>query len=215
MNIPPIYPISPSGLKSNHLYAWAKELLDAGGNLIQYREKNPGDSGIFRNAEMLARLFESYSATLVINDRADISLLSGALAIHLGGDDLPAGEVRKLLGENVLIGVSTHSASEAMAAFELPVDYVALGPVFETVSKGNTKPLVAAEVQEKVIKESPLPVVAIGGINVEKASVLWRRGFASVAAIAAFAENPAKNYKEFLKAYACGLSKKMGAARTP
>jgi thiamine-phosphate pyrophosphorylase len=201
MHIPPIYPISPSGLSPELLSEWAKELLDAGAKLIQYREKTKSDSEVFRNAETLIRLCEPYSAVLVINDRADMAALSKAKAIHLGGDDLPAADVRKLLGENVLIGVSTHGFDEAMRAFSLPVDYVALGPVYDTASKDNPKPVVAVEVQEKVIKESPLPVVAIGGITVERAVVLWKRGFASVAAIHAFAEEPGKNYKEFLKTY--------------
>jgi thiamine-phosphate pyrophosphorylase len=201
MNIPPIYPISPSGLKSDLLYAWAKGLLDAGAKFIQYREKAKGDSQVYKNAEMLVNLFELYSAKLVINDRADIALMAKAPAIHLGADDLPAAEVRKLLGENVLIGVSTHSLDEARAAFSLPVNYIAQGPVFETASKGDTKPIVAAEVQEQVIKESPLPVVAIGGIDIERAIELWKRGFACVAAIQAFAEEPGKSYKEFLRAY--------------
>jgi len=201
MKIPPVYPISPPGLGPEALRAWALGLLDAGAAFIQYREKKRGDGELFRNAEMLVKLFEPYSAALVINDRADVALMTGAPAIHLGTDDLPAVEVRKLFGQEITIGVSTHSAEEAASAAKLPVDYIALGPVHETGTKENARPAVGEAVKREVASKSPKPVVAIGGITLERAGKLWKLGFASVAAIQAFAEEPGKSYKEFLKAY--------------
>ena len=193
MKLPPAYPISPPGLSGEALEKWAKELLDEGALLVQYREKKRGEGELFRNAGMLSRLFEQYSATLIINDRADIALMTGSGGVHLGDEDLPPREVRKLLGERAVIGYSTHNPEEAKAASDLPVDYIALGPVYETGSKSNTRPLVSEEVKREV--------VAIGGITVERAVKLWNIGFAAVAAIQAFADHPGRSYREFLKAF--------------
>lgn len=201
MNLPPAYPISLPGLSAEALEKWAKELLDAGAALVQYREKKRGDGELFKNAEMLSKLFEPYSATLMINDRADIALMSKAGGVHLGDEDLPPAEVRRLLGDRTVIGYSTHNPDEAKAAAPLPVDYIALGPVYETGSKSNTRPLVSETIKREVAASSGKPVVAIGGITVERARELWNIGFKSVAAIQAFAEEPGKSYKEFLKAY--------------
>ena len=201
MNLPPAYPISLPGLSRESLEKWAKGLLDAGATLVQYREKKRGDGELFSNAEMLSRLFGQYSATLIINDRADIALMAKAGGIHLGDEDLPPAEVRKLLGDKAVIGYSTHDPDEAKDAAALPVDYIALGPVYETGSKSNTRPLVSETVKKEVVTSSVKPVVAIGGITVERARELWNIGFKSVAAIQAFAEEPGRSYREFLKAY--------------
>ncbi len=201
MKLPPAYPISPPGLSGEALEKWAKELLDEGALLVQYREKKRGEGELFRNAETLSRLFEQYSATLIINDRVDIALMTRSGGVHLGDEDLPPREVRKLLGDRAVIGYSTHNPEEAKAASDLPVDYIALGPVYETGSKSNTRPLVSEEVKREVVTSSRKPVVAIGGITLERAVSLWNIGFASVAAIQAFADNPGRSYREFLKAY--------------
>ena len=201
MKLPPAYPISLPGLSREALEKWARELLDAGATLIQYREKKRGDGELFRNAEMLSKLFEPYSAILIINDRADIALMAKAGGVHLGDEDLPPAEVRKLLGDRTVIGYSTHNPDEAKAAAALPVDYIALGPVYETGSKSNTRPLVSDAVKKEIATSSVKPVVAIGGITVERARELWKLGFISVAAIQAFAEEPGRSYREFLKTY--------------
>lgn len=201
MKLPPAYPISLPGLSREALEKWAKELLDAGATLVQYREKKCGDGELFGNAEMLSKLFGPYSATLMINDRADIALMTKAGGVHLGDEDLPPAEVRRLLGDKAVIGYSTHDPDEAKAAEVLPVDYIALGPVYETGSKSNTRPLVNETVKSEVVTASVKPVVAIGGITVERARELWNIGFKSVAAIQAFAEEPGRSYRDFLKAY--------------
>ena len=199
--ISPVYPISQSGLDEKKLLRWAKTLLDCGAEFIQYREKNRSDKEIFKNAEKLLKLFESYKATLVINDRVDIAYILGIKAVHLGWDDIPPRRARELLGKRIILGISTHNYSVAKDAFSFPVNYLAVGPVFDTNTKKDHHPIVSPKTQERIIKECPFPAVAIGGISLGNALELYKRGFSSLSAISVFEENPAKAYKEFLRIY--------------
>lgn len=199
--IAPVYPISQPNLEEKKLLRWAKTLLDCGATLIQYREKNRSDREIFHNTEKLQKIFENYKATLVINDRSDIAFILGLKAVHLGWDDIPPDRARELLGKNVMLGISTHSYKVAKIAFSFPVNYLAIGPVYETKTKENPHSIVSPITQRKIIKECPFPTVAIGGITLDNASELYKRGFSSLSAISVFAENPAKKYKEFLRIY--------------
>jgi thiamine-phosphate pyrophosphorylase len=108
-------------------------------------------------------------AIVVVNDRVDVAVLAGASGVHVGRDDLPATEVRRLMGENAIVGVSTHSVEEGIAAARLPVDYVAIGPVFSTSSKTDAEPVVGLDAVRRLAAAIDLPVVAIGGITVERA----------------------------------------------
>lgn len=197
--IPSIYPISQSNLEQKSLLKWAKSLLDCGATFIQYRDKNRSEKELLENSEKLIKLFENYKATLVINDRVDIAFIVGAKAIHLGWNDIPPERARILLKKKVIVGISTHNYKEAKKAFTFPIDYLALGPVFETKTKISADPMVSRKTQEVVIKNSPFPVVAIGGINVDNARELYERGFSSLSLISALAANPAKTYKTLIK----------------
>ncbi|MFB3851484.1 MAG: thiamine phosphate synthase [Acidobacteriota bacterium] len=199
IKIPPVYPISQPNLEEKKLLRWAKTLLDCGATLIQYRDKNRSDREIFHNAEKLQKLFENYKATLVINDRSDIAFILGLKAVHLGWDDIPPDRARELLGKKVILGISTHSYKVAKIAFSFPVNYLAIGPVFETKTKENPHQVVSPKEQVKIIKECPFPTVAIGGITLDNALELYKRGFSSLSAISVLAENPAGTFKEFLK----------------
>ncbi len=199
--IEPIYPISPSNLDFKNIEKWFKSLLDQGAKFLQYREKEKNDFELFSNSEKLLKICESYKATLVINDRADIAYILNAKCLHIGDKDIPFCEVKKLLGKKPLIGVSTHSYKEAKFYFSKSPYYIALGPIFQTTTKENPHPIVPIKTQKKVIKESPHPVVAIGGITLSTAEQLWQRGFSSISAISIFKENGAKTYKELLRIY--------------
>lgn len=200
-NFNPVYPISPSGLDQKSLLKWAKSLLDEGATFIQYRDKKRSDKELFENTEKLLKLFENYKATLVINDRPDIAYILKAKAVHLGWGDILPQEARKLLGNKVIIGISTHNLRQVEIASNYKVNYIALGPVFKTVTKENPYPVVSEGVQKKAINLTPLSLVAIGGITPKNSAELYKRGFASLAALSVFKENPAKIFRQFKKIY--------------
>jgi thiamine-phosphate pyrophosphorylase len=202
MTLPPVYPISPDDRPSEALLEWAKALLGAGCTLFQYRRKRMDDASRLRELEALLTLAAPAKATVIVDDRVDLMLLAGAQGVHVGQRDLPPTAVRSFVGRGYFLGFSTHSVAQAEEAFDWPLDYLALGPVFETGSKENPDPVVSPADQGRVLKTCPFPAVAIGGITPERAVELWRRGFASVAVIGALAQEPEKGWKAFQEARA-------------
>jgi thiamine-phosphate pyrophosphorylase len=185
--LPRVYPITNVEL-SGLSHAEQVRLLSLGGaSLIQLREKH-----------MLAREFyEQASAAkksgvqLIINDRVDIALAVGASGVHLGQDDLPPDAARKLLGPQAIIGYSTHSVDQAISAVKLPIDYLAIGPIFSTTTKSDTAPVLGLEglrAVRQAIEEFPL--VAIGGITLNNARAVIDAGADSVAVISALLNTP-------------------------
>jgi thiamine-phosphate pyrophosphorylase len=125
-------------------------------------------------------------ALVIINDRADLAYVLGADGVHLGQDDLPPEAARRLLGERATIGYSTHNVEQAARAALMPVDYVAIGPVFATASKENPDPTVGLEgVRRAREAVGPLPLVAIGGIRPADARAVIEAGADAVAVIGA------------------------------
>lgn len=202
LTLPPVYPLTPDDRDTEALLEWTRALLGSGCNFFQHRRKRLSDAQHFAELVALLKLAEPHRATVVVNDRPDLCLLAHAGGLHLGQDDLPPASVRSLLGRRFVLGFSTHSIGQAREAFDLPLDYLALGPVFPTESKEKPSPVVSVEEQRAVLTESPFPVVAIGGITPERATELWRRGFASVAVIGALAEDPEKGWRAFEEARA-------------
>lgn len=141
-------------------------VLSSGVKWIQYREKDKSRRDIYREALMLRELTDKFGASFIVNDYTDIALVVNADGVHLGQKDLPLKEARKILGKEKIIGASTHSIEEAIAAETGGADYIGLGPVFHTATKDAGKPKGIAALREikKLIK---IPVVAIGGINTE------------------------------------------------
>jgi thiamine-phosphate pyrophosphorylase len=142
---------------------------------------------------------------VIVNDRADITLLAGSHGVHLGQEDLPAVDARKLLGPGRIIGVSTHNLSQALEAQQSPADYVAIGPIYATTSKENPDPLVEWEELKAIRRQVTKPLVAIGGITTENAKRLFDLGINSVAVIRDLlcAEEIASKVEEFLRASCC------------
>ncbi|MFL6284963.1 MAG: thiamine phosphate synthase, partial [Pyrinomonadaceae bacterium] len=123
---------------------------------------------------------------LIINDRADIALALGADGVHLGQDDMPPEAARSLLGGGAVVGFSTHGVEQAIAAARLPVDYIAVGPIFKTASKENPDPVVGLEGLRRVREAvGRLPLVAIGGVTRENVPSVLDAGADSVAVISA------------------------------
>jgi thiamine-phosphate pyrophosphorylase len=160
----------------------SKALLASGARIIQIRHKSFWSRETFSNAEAVAALCRVHGATLVINDRADFSLLLDA-GLHVGQGDLPAATVRKLIGPSRSLGLSTHNAAQLSQAAAEPIDYVALGPIFGTGNKLNPDPVVGLEQLAEWRKLAPQPMVAIGGIRRQNAKAVLAAGADSVAVI--------------------------------
>lgn len=166
----------------------AEALLEAGMKILQYRHKGLYTRDRLAEAETIAKLCTSSGAQYVINDRADIAALVHA-GLHLGQDDLPFDAARRLLPE-ALIGFSTHNALQFAAA---PADaaYVALGPIYATGSKENPDPVVGVEELQRIAAGRRVPLVAIGGITLDRVAAVRAAGADSVAVISALIPNHA------------------------
>ena len=135
--LPKLYPITDRRLSGLSHAEQVARLCEGGARLVQLREKHLSPREFYREAEDALRVARGRGAKLIINDRADIALALGADGVHLGQDDMPPEAARALLGEGAIIGFSTHGLEQSVAAARLPVDYVAIGPVFATSSKEN------------------------------------------------------------------------------
>lgn len=161
---------SKSG-KNKEFLEYCEDLLKGGAKIIQYREKKRDLKLLLEEAKALRELTLKYNATFIVNDYLDIALLSEADGIHIGQDDLPIKDVRKILGENKIIGISTHNPQEAQQAIIDGADYIGVGPIFYTETKEDVCAPVTLEYLDFVNKNIKLPYVAIGGIkenNIDK-----------------------------------------------
>ncbi|MHC4591555.1 MAG: thiamine phosphate synthase [Planctomycetota bacterium] len=162
----------------------AELLLAGGADVIQLREKDLPDAELLARARILREMTAEAGALLIINDRPDVALVGGADGVHLGQDDLPPAEVRKLIGPDMLVGWSTHSAEHAAQAQQLPVDYIGVGPVHPTDTKGYETGK-GAELVRQVCARVQLPTVAIGGITRDNAAAAVEAGATAIAACSA------------------------------
>jgi len=156
------------------------EALKAGVRWIQYRNKDGSRREIFRESVNLRKITRDFNTMLIINDHADIALAADADGVHLGQDDLPLKEARKIIGRDKIVGISTHSLDEAIDAGRSGADYIGFGPIFHTITKdaGSPKGIsLLGEIKNKV----HIPVVAIGGINLENAGSVFETGADAIA----------------------------------
>jgi thiamine-phosphate pyrophosphorylase len=160
----------------------ATALLDAGVQILQLRHKTHFSRDVFADAERIARMCADAGALFVINDRADMAMLLDA-ALHVGQDDLPPAVARQLIGAGRVLGFSTHNETQLRAAQAEPVDYIALGPIFGTISKRNPDPVVGLAELRRLRALAKTPVVAIGGITLATAEDVMNARADSVAVI--------------------------------
>ena len=162
----------------------ARAFLAGGARLLQLRAKALDSHAFLELADALVAAARPYDASVIINDRVDIALLAAAAGVHVGQDDLPPRAVRHLLGNERIVGFSTHTVAQIEAAVREPVSYVAIGPVFGTTSKDTGYDPIGLELVATAAKlAGSIPVVAIGGITLENASSVISAGAASVAVI--------------------------------
>jgi len=166
--------------------------LKGGVKTVQLREKGLATHELYSIACELRKITSDFKANFIVNDRVDIALAVEADGVHLGWQSLPFGIVRKLIGVEKLIGVSTHNRQEALQAQSWGADYITFGPIFETPSKtGLLKPTGVEEIQ-KLKREIHIPVVALGGINERNIEAVLEEGADGIAVISSImqADNP-------------------------
>jgi len=176
--------------------------LDGGVRAVQLREKDLLGAELLRLATGIRELTARYGAALLINDRIDVALAAGADGVHLGQNAIPPATARRLLGTDRLRGASTHSRAEAAAAASAGADFVVFGPVYWTPSKAPFGAPRGPDELASVAASLHTPVVAIGGITVERIAEVRAAGASGVAVISAImgAEDPARAARELLAA---------------
>src|SRR5947209_15823260 len=191
LQLPKLYPITDGAHALTHAEQLAR-LCDGGATLIQLREKHASPREFYAAAEAALEVARAHGVRLIINDRADIALALQADGVHLGQDDLDPTAARRLLGPQAIIGHSTHNLAQAESAARLPVDYIAIGPVFATETKAKPDPVVGLEGVARVRAALPatIPLVAIGGITTENARAVLAAGADSVAVVSALLNEP-------------------------
>jgi thiamine-phosphate pyrophosphorylase len=190
--LPRVYPILDT--ESLHrcgvsLATAAAAFLEGGAGILQIRHKGHWSREIFVEAQQVAKLCRECGAELIVDDRADFAILLDA-GLHVGQDDLSPRDARKLIGSTATLGFSSHNMAQLVAAGGEPVDYVAIGPVFATVSKRNPDPVVGVEEIRRCRSLIEKPLVAIGGITLQNAADAWAAGADSVAIIGALLPEP-------------------------
>lgn len=154
----------------------ARALLSAGVKIVQYREKHAHAGRMLEECRILRRLTLEAGAAFTVNDHIDIAMLVDADGVHVGQEDLPVPEVRRLLGPDKIIGLSTHSPAQAKAAVLAGADYIGVGPIFATQTKEDVCAPVGFSYLEWVAANISLPFVAIGGIKEHNIGEVAARG---------------------------------------
>lgn len=184
--LPRVYPITDVEISGISHAEQVVLLGDGGATLVQLREKKLPALDFYHNAKAALVVAAERGLRVIVNDRVDVALAVRAAGVHLGQDDIPPEAARNLLGDEAIIGYSTHNVAQAVAAAALPVDYLALGPIFDTGTKTNPDPVVGLEGLRAVRQAiGAMPLVAIGGITEANVAVVIEAGADSVAVIGA------------------------------
>jgi thiamine-phosphate pyrophosphorylase len=162
----------------------ARASFDGGARLVQLRAKHLGSAHFLTLCESVVQIAVPFGASVIVNDRADVAALARAAGVHVGQEDLPAADARRLVGPGRIVGVSTHTVAQIEAALREPISYLAVGPVFGTATKDTGYSPVGLELVATAARlAGGIPVVAIGGITLDTAPAVWQAGAASVAVI--------------------------------
>ena len=192
-HLPRVYPITDANLSGLSHAEQVDRLIAGGATLIQLRDKHAAPRDFYCQAEAALQIARKHNVRLIINDRVDVALALRADGVHLGQTDMPVEAARRLLGEGVIVGISTHNLAQAELAANMPVDYVAFGPIFKTSTKENADPIAGLEALRVVrATAGTLPVVAIGGITLANAEEAWKAGADAVSSIAALVSDPSR-----------------------
>lgn len=188
-SLSPLYPVLdasflPAENRAGFLRGLISGLVDIEIALLQYRNKSGTANEILADAEVICDATQGKLA-LIMNDHPELAVCAGFDGVHVGQEDVSAEEARRIVGAERIVGVSTHNPAQVRAAASLPVDYVAIGPVFATASKLNPDPVIGLDGVREARHLTNKPLVAIGGITLENAAAVLDAGGDSVAVISA------------------------------
>jgi thiamine-phosphate pyrophosphorylase len=190
-NLPKVYPITDTRLSGLPHVEQVLRLIRGGATVIQLRDKDASPREFYHQAAAALQVARNHSAKLIINDRVDVALALKADGVHLGQSDLPVEAARSLLGEDAIIGYSTHDITQARLAATMPLDYIAFGPIFRTLTKQNPDPVAGLDALREVrASTGSLPLVGIGGVNRINAAEVFGAGADAVAMISELIAGP-------------------------
>lgn len=175
-----------SGLAPNPLVPHLQQVIRAGADLIQLREKDLATRELLELATATVKASRGSDTRIVINDRLDIAMAVGAHGVHLGGQSVPVGVARRHVSKDFLIGVSCHSLDDALRAEAGGANYILLGPIFDTPSKRRYGPPLGLDALSDVVHRIEIPVLALGGITVERVRTCLAAGATGIAGIRLF-----------------------------
>jgi thiamine-phosphate pyrophosphorylase len=182
--------------------ALAHAYLTGGARLLQLRGKDLGGAAFLELARAMVEEARRVDGHVIVNDRADIAVLSGAAGVHVGQDDLSVADVRGIVGTKAIVGLSTHTQTQLEAAVGEPISYVAVGPVFGTSTKVTGYDAVGLQMIRDacaLAAAKAIPVVAIGGITLDRVQRVWAAGAASAAVISdLLVDDPAERVAQFV-----------------
>jgi thiamine-phosphate pyrophosphorylase len=199
--LPRLYVILDAALLTIPETECAQELADAGVRLVQYRNKSASARELLFSSQKLASLLSPLGVSFVVNDRADVAAVAGADGVHVGQDDLSVEEARHVMGPEKIVGLSTHDLEQFHYAAASSANYIAVGPVFSTATKANPDPVVGTEFLRKIRPLTDKPIVAIGGITLERAAAIIDAGADSVAVISDIlcAPDPGQRARQYIE----------------
>lgn len=199
-DLPRVYPITDTRISELSHAEQVLHLIRGGATLVQIRDKDATPREFYQQAAAALDVAHRHRARLIINDRVDIALALNADGVHLGQSDLSVEAARRLLGEDAIIGFSTHDITQATQAVRLPINYIAFGPIFETSTKQNPEPVAGLIALRQVrVCIGSLPLVAIGGIGQTNVRSVLEAGADAVAMISKLVSQPtriAENMRE-------------------
>jgi thiamine-phosphate pyrophosphorylase len=200
ISVPRLYPIADvsSFSTTENLLTYADQLVAGGCTLLQYRNKSGNARMMLDDARELKHRL-GRRTKLIMNDRADLALIAEFDGVHVGQDDLLPESVRRMIGSDGWLGVSTHNGEQLREADQTSADYLAIGPVFSTLSKEKPDPVVGLDGVRRARQLTRKPLVAIGGITRANAASVIEAGADSVAVIGDLLREPRKSAEEFFR----------------
>jgi thiamine-phosphate pyrophosphorylase len=209
---PRLYAIIDPALLTTSELVLAETLAGSGVELIQYRDKTAPSRHFFNVSRQLSSALTPRGVRFIVNDRPDVALLAGAGGVHVGQDDLGVEEARAICGSQRWVGVSTHTLEQVGEAEGTSADYIAVGPIFPTTTKENPDAVVGTEFLRRARQITAMPLVAIGGITLQRAAEVYGAGADSLAVIRDLicAANPGERAREYLAVAASTVSRRAG-----
>jgi thiamine-phosphate diphosphorylase len=182
-------------ISSQNHYDIIERSCQAGARIVQYRDKTSNRKVMLDTAHKIRQITAQYNTRFIVNDYIDLALISKADGVHLGQDDVSIQEARKVAGDDLIIGISTHSLEQALKAQKNGADYIAIGPVFSTPTKKEYQPI-GLDIVRQVVAAISVPLVAIGGLNLDNMADLKKIGIKNIAMVRGFQNNTKQMVKQ-------------------